>query len=160
MSITKKDKYKVSARDYERARKINSELTTERQSVPIDQYSMKGDYIRSFKSSTEASRILNIKEGNIFASVRGGKFCSANGFIFVKTGDQDEVFDRIKRLKKAKKEIQVHQYTLDKEHVASYDNYNDACIATGIQKGSLCRCIKKQRFTAGGFIWSDTLLSN
>lgn len=50
-------------------------------SKSVDQYSMDGDYIRSFFSLTEAGRVIGTHRGNIRACCKG-KTSHAKGYVF------------------------------------------------------------------------------
>ena len=47
----------------------------------------------------------------------------------------------------------VQQFNKDGVLVAVYPSTCEAERATGVHQGDICRCCKKQRHTAGGFIW-------
>jgi len=49
--------------------------------LPVGQYTKRGQFIKEWKSTTEAGRVLNINSGNI-SSCRNGNRMSAGGFIW------------------------------------------------------------------------------
>lgn len=52
-----------------------------------------------------------------------------------------------------KRSIPITQYTLNGEIVNSFPSAKEASRQTNINQGSISRCVKGERQTAGGYIW-------
>lgn len=54
---------------------------------------------------------------------------------------------------KKPRRVEVEQWTLDGHYVATYSSYYQACQKTGINTGSIGKCAKGKRKSAGGYFW-------
>lgn len=54
---------------------------------------------------------------------------------------------------KTKREKSVSQYLSSGELVCIFKSAREASLETGIHYNSIARCCRKERKTAGGFIW-------
>ena len=126
-------------------------------SRPVYQYSLQGLLLNKYASIKEATRQTGIKESNIASVCKGGKSCSAGGFLWSFSSNVEE-FNRIlkrKNTKKPRKGRTVKQYSLDGTFIASYVSVGEASRKTGICKITIinvCNHVGYQK-TAGGFIW-------
>lgn len=58
-----------------------------------------------------------------------------------------------------RKRIKVYQYDLLNNLINEFVSITEAEKITNIHIGNIARCIRKQSKTAGGFIWSNTLIN-
>lgn len=54
------------------------------------------------------------------------------------------------------KSIRVYQYDLNNNFINSYDSLNEAFHKTGIGKGNISHCLKGNRKSSGGYLWTNT----
>lgn len=54
---------------------------------------------------------------------------------------------------------EVHQYTADGNYLATYSSDREAAKVTGVQYQNISKVTRGLRNTAGGFLWSRTLLN-
>lgn len=52
------------------------------------------------------------------------------------------------------KEKAVMQFSIDGELIATWESGKKAAIATGVQAGHISKVCKRERVTAGGFVWA------
>ena len=117
----------------------------------ITQYSLQGEFIKIWKSISEAGRCLNIDASSI-AKCCKEHYRNAGGFIWKYFEDKLTEEDLILR-NKSKRETCVAQYTLSGELVCVFNSMKEASSKTGIYYNSISRCCMGIRNSAGGFIW-------
>lgn len=118
-------------------------------SKKVYQYSLDGEYIRSYKSISEANRKLFISNGKISDCCRKIKK-SAGGYIW-----SYEKFDRIEKYIRKTKSLPVYQYSLSGKFIKSYKTLIDAIKEMNLANGShISSCCNGKRRTAYGFMWS------
>ena len=116
-----------------------------RRIVQLDLY---GNFIKEYKTITEAARLTNILEANI------GQCCrrenkSAGGFQWVY---KDEWNPDIKQSFVDDKERKVVQLTIDNKLIAEYNTITEARKQTGANK-HISDCCRGRRNVCGGFRW-------
>lgn len=117
----------------------------------ITQYSLCGEFIKIWKSVSEAGRHLNIDVSSI-AKCCKGHYRNAGGFIWKYFEDELTEEDLILR-NKTKREVCIAQYTLSGELVCVFNSIKEASLITGIYYNGISRCCMGIRNSAGGFIW-------
>ncbi|MBC8427565.1 MAG: GIY-YIG nuclease family protein [Proteobacteria bacterium] len=114
----------------------------------VHQYSLDGNYVRSFDSITEASKSIKIERGNISSTVSGHQK-SAAGFLWT--------FNRCNKIQKYNPSTN-YNYSLvkqidkiTKKVIRIFESITEAKKETKINNiSTCCRGIQK---TAGGYIW-------
>lgn len=127
----------------------------------VSQYTTDGQFIKTYKSVTEASKALGILQNSI-SQCLNGKSRTAGKFVWkyadeVKNQEpimQEPIIeDCIKKGEPTNIIKAVNQYTKDGEFIETYKTVAEASRATGICEGSIRHCVKDRRKTAGGFVW-------
>lgn len=120
---------------------------------PVNQYDLKGAYIKTWQSASEIEKHLGIKSSNITMVCKGYKNRkSAGGFIWMYSSNADTspVY-----INESHVGIPIDQFDLQGKYIKTWPNCKIAsqelnivgtCI-TAVCKG------RKYRKTAGGFIW-------
>jgi len=167
-------RHATSSRIYENFKnKIHSIQSKERfdNRKQIEQYTLQGEYIKTFNSPTEASKYLQINKGGIESCAReetkssGGfnwKYIDSNKIInkvtYNKSGrklgytnhNKGKKFPPGSRNIKYKKVI---QYNSDFISLKEWDSIYEASINTNISRSSIENCARGVSKTAGNFIW-------
>lgn len=117
----------------------------ERDLKPVDQYTLDGKFIKSYKNAKEAFLSTNVARSGICMCCKGKCF-SAGGFIWTYKGNNPNKYEPYK-----KTTTPIVQCTLDGELLKIWDALQDAEVVT--HKGNICRCCKGQYKSAGGFKW-------
>jgi len=121
----------------------------------VYQYNLAGDYIRTFMSVKDAAKNTGVYPSGIVANCNQERQ-SAGGFIWSYTNSITKPAYTIStktKLANREMQIQVNQYTLNNEYVASYRSMSIAAQTTGISQGSISNACNGQTKTAGGFLW-------
>lgn len=123
--------------------------------ITIEQYTIEGDFINGFKTYKEASEKLNIPLGTIGKICSGFDLAYKNKFIFIKPAFEtiQERLDKIKNSKKRDysiKKYKIEQYNINGRLLNSFDTYNDAAVATGVNKSAIiANCTGKVKTCMG-----------
>ena len=114
---------------------------------------MFGNFIKEYKTITEASNITNVHLGNI-GSCCSGKVKTAGGFIwsFKKLG-KNEIKKRILNKYTNHYSKDVYQYNMDNNFIKKYESIKNAMNETNIHSGNISKCCSGKVKTAGGFKW-------
>jgi HNH endonuclease len=118
---------------------------------PVRQYSLAGEYLRTFTSAAEAG--LSLPDGSA-SSIRqccAGKHNTACGYIWREEGDPRPV--AACRPRQNPRSQRIEQLTLDGAHVAYHFAYNEASRATSSNAVQISRCARGERADYGGFRW-------
>lgn len=120
----------------------------------VKQYTLSGEYIKTWDSIKEAMEWLNIKQAqaNIVYCCQGKRH-RAYGYIW--KYDEDET--PVKPLTPYRAPIE--QYTKDGEYIATYPTIKAASEATLIGETSIGNNIRGWSKSAGGFIWKFASLA-
>lgn len=117
----------------------------ERPLTPVSQYTMEGEFIKSYKSMEEASLAVGVNKSCICSCCKG-KARSAKGFLWTYEGEKPNI-----RKKWAGKFKRVAQYDLQGNFIREWESMKSAKDIASLQNiSACCRGVKK---TAGGFIW-------
>ncbi|MBZ9628124.1 hypothetical protein LB450_08440 [Psychroflexus sp. CAK1W] len=133
--------------------KIPMELASRKvYSKNVAQYSLDGEYIKTHKNPTEASKETNCSTGNII-SVINGKRKSSGGYIwaYIKNGK----IPRIESIPKANN-MPKAIIMLDKEKnevLKTYESIAEAAEAVNGSRSNISACINGRKKTAYGYKW-------
>lgn len=127
-------------------------------SKEVNQYDLRGNYLRSFPSSAEAARFLNLSN---VAACRIGQCCrhlfkkgnSAYGYLWEFSTDDN----KNRNIPKLQVGIPIYQYTLDNVFIKKWDNIKTAARELGLWESNIARACKYSR-TCGGFKWSKSVI--
>lgn len=113
----------------------------------IKMYSLEGEYIKTFGSSTDAERETGIDYASII------KCCckkrkSAGGYLWSYSNNIPAEYKRLK------KSTAVNQYSLDGVFIKQWDCIQDANNALGITKGLISKACVGHIKQTGGYRWS------
>ena len=116
-------------------------------SKKVMQYSLEGIFIVEYNSIQEASELTGIKHDNISKCCRG-KTKTSGGYQWKYF---DGSYENIQPQNSPT--IYVDQLTQQGELMQTFKSVNQAAEETGVYLGSIYKCIKGQRKSAGGYIW-------
>lgn len=138
-----------------------------KQSIPILQYTLNGDFITEHKSMHEAAKSINADAGHICDCCLGNRKW-AYGFFWRYKDDSlyenaKQALDRkIKLSKESRKEKiaikcgkPVEQYSKDGIFIARYPSTRHASESTGICRVSIINASNGKLNHAGGYIWKN-----
>lgn len=117
------------------------------------QYSKDGILIKIWDSISEAGRAFNVNPSLISQCCIGNRKIIA-GYIWKYENEelnQDEVYWRNTRTPYPKK--MVLQYSKDGILINEYSDVPFASLSTGVNIGNIYQCCRRDKKTAGGFIW-------
>lgn len=114
--------------------------------IQVHQYDMQGNYIESFSTAAEASRITGTDDTGILLCCRG-KRNSANGFLW-----SYEKFDKISPYKE--KGTPIKQYDLDGNFIKVYPSISIAAKDNNTTKTNISNCCNEKSFSTAGYRWS------
>jgi hypothetical protein len=167
-------RYATSSRIYENFRnKIHSIQSKERfdNRKQVEQYTLQGEYIKTFNSPTEASKELQISKGGIESCARG-EAKSSSGFNWKYVGSE-KIIGKVMYNKAGRKPggisynkgkkyppgsrkwvyKKVTQYKSNLILIKEWNSIHEASINTGVSRCSIENCARGASKTAGGFIW-------
>lgn len=123
-------------------------LTIHAKQRKIKQYTLQGEYIKTWDGVIEAEHFLNIKkaQANIIACCQGRKK-RAYGYIWRYEEDDNE----IKPLRPYR--AAVCQFDKNNNYIATYDTIKEASKSTGIHENGIGNVLHGRTKTAGGYIW-------
>ena len=135
-------------------KEIEYAITSEQGQICF-QYDLNGKFIRSYKSVTEATEILNGWNGGIAAACRKEYFQSLNyiwryeqdGYIYGKDLPESEI-KYVHGLSKP-----VYQYDLNGILLHRYDSVTEAANKYGIATTNISKACNKEIKTTTGYIW-------
>lgn len=115
------------------------------------QLDIEGNILKVWQFLNDASRELNIQEGNI-SQVCAGKRRIAGGFRWAFYNDYIKLEDKsIREMKTTAKA--VLKYSLEGKLICSYNSVTEASKNNNIADNRICEVCKKKRNQAGGYIW-------
>jgi group I intron endonuclease len=136
--------------------KPKEELTSERLSKPILQYTLSGILLGEWKSATHAYKVLGIPQGDITGVCRE-RLVSAGGFIWkYRTNSMQKVIHVGKvgrELAAAKTSKAVLQTNLEGTFIQEWKSIREAGETLKINRSNITACCKGKLKSAGGFIW-------
>lgn len=120
------------------------EFISNMRSIIIYQYDIGGNFIKEWKSITEAAKTLNIENGNI---------CAAANHKRKLAGIWQWSYVKEEKLHPYKKEIfskKVHKYDINGNYIKSYNNAKE----TGVKNKLISKCCNGDLKTVYGFRYS------
>lgn len=123
--------------------------------VIVEEYLLRFSNYISFISTLDNYEELkaNPKDYQIDKDLKGnGKIYDRNSISIIKK--EDNLEEEIKR-----KRIQIGMYSLDGELLQVFESITEAEKITGIHRGNIARCVRKESKTAGGYRW-ESLVKN
>lgn len=116
------------------------------QSIPVFQYNINGQYECCYNSIKDAAKCINANPSNLSVAIKTGGICKNKYFTVTysskySTAKSDQI-----------NSLEVHQYDLEGNYIATYPNMNQAKKTLGI-KSNIYQAIKLKRL-AGNFQWS------
>jgi hypothetical protein len=116
----------------------------------INQYTIQGKYINTYKSIRGAANVLQIDPSRIDQAIKHGYKLGA--FIFkYNNGDTSDIDTSGMFVNKCLKK--VDQFTTNGEFIETHNGLTIAQAKTGIKRSLISACCIGIQKTAGGFIW-------
>jgi len=130
-------------------------------SKPILQYTLKGNFIKKWESSSEAAKYLQKHPAGITECCRGIRK-HIYGFIWRHKNNPIEESPKIilKKEKKPKNPPYYHpidQYDLKNNFIKTWDNTKIAGDCLNISPSSITQCLSGKYKKSGGYIWKKHL---
>lgn len=120
----------------------------------VKQYTLSGEYIKTWDSIKEAEEFLGIKRAQAcIVYCCQGKRHRAYGYIW-RYEEDDSPVRPLTPYRSA-----VNQYTKDGEYVATYQTIREASQSTGIGETSIGNNLRGWSKSAGGFTWQFASLA-
>lgn len=117
----------------------------------VNQYDLKGNFIKQYNSIKEAATIIGINSSGITnCCKRKFRQKTAGNFVWRYKGDNDISFDK----KVYKKE--VFQYTICGKLINKYSSIHEASRNTGLRIMGISDCINNKRKTIKGFLFKTS----
>lgn len=136
------------------------ERSVRNKSKPVSQYSLKGEYLQSYPSISEAVRSIHDRKastsGICEACSNNHSNTTAYGYIWKYTDDSTPIEELVKRATNVihHKDRAINQYTLDGKYVKTFLTIKDAADSCGIKSASAITNVCNGRAkTSGGYIW-------
>lgn len=140
--------------------------------TPIAQYDFNGNFIRSYESTMEVYRVTGISPKSVSATAKG-VYRQTNGFMWkFFTGDVSNIepymsykipiTDKTRENMKiaqnkperlAISQVKINQYTLEGIFIKTWDSVREASRQTGLDNGTISRCINGKKLRCGNFQW-------
>ena len=115
-------------------------------SIPIEQYTLDGQFVKDWDSATAASRELGISQMAINSCcLRKPKYNQAGGFLWKYKRDEKPVVYKHGK--------SVCKYSIDGKLIAMYENITIAAKENGLVGTSISNCLHNRSKTAGGYKW-------
>jgi hypothetical protein len=124
---------------------------------PISQYDLKGNFIKSFNSSTEA--YIETKIESINRCLSGDK-ASLGGFIWAYKGESitDKLFRKNNKIEyfgiNPENRKEIYQFSMDGVFIRKHPSINEASRTLNISDSSIGGCISGRQMYAGDFIFT------
>lgn len=125
----------------------------ETQAVRVEQYDLLGNYIKTFKSISEASKVIGVSRKNIYNVCIGINKSSANYFWKYEGVESEGLKNILEKGFNNSVEKPVIQLNLNNEVVNTFDSIRIASDETSIERRNINTVCKGRRKTAGGYIW-------
>lgn len=120
---------------------------------PIVQYTLGGEFVKEWSSSTSVQRELGFNARNIGGCASYNTMTS-NGFIWRFVGDELTVDDLEKVKNKRPRTKKVYQYDLDGNLLGTYESLKQSATNTQYNYGCIMSVCGGRSKTYKGFIWS------
>ena len=115
-------------------------------SIPVFQYNLNGEYECCYNSIKDAAKVIRANSSNLSVAIKTGGICKNKYFTI--TYQPKYSAARSTQIES----YEIHQYDLEGNYIASYENMNKAKKTLNI-KSNIYQAIKLKR-TAGNFQWS------
>lgn len=123
------------------------------QARAIEQYTLDGQYIKTFPSAQDAADELNIDYTTIKKCASDKDRCkSAGGYIWIHSDEQDKQKALKHRLNKGCEKL-VAQYTLDGKHIRDFASVKEAMSFLNMKSNHISAVCDGKRKTSSGYIW-------
>lgn len=119
---------------------------------PVDQYSLNKQYIKTFDSIYLASKQTNTDYSHISACCNK-KIKSAGGFLWAFKGESPNTYIPRDYTKNTQC-LEVNQYTLSGELIATYKSIGEAARKTKSDSSTISKCCRGKLKTTKGYKWS------
>ena len=110
----------------------------------VDQYTINGEFIKSYESAEMAGKELGLNPSNIRNACKGN-INSSGGFLWAYPGEKATYKQKFRK--------DVVQYSLDGDFIATYESGAEAYRKTGVNSTQISECCNGKAKTAGGYIW-------
>lgn len=118
---------------------------------PVKQYDLKGNYLTSFTSASEAARKIGIDERSISSSLRGN-YTNTAGYQWRFKEDNSEVVDISATAKRHN--VGVVQLSMNGEFIAEFKEIHMAYVSIGkTDNGVISQVCRGKRNSHAGFRW-------
>ncbi len=125
-------------------------------SVKINQYSLDGEYIKTWDSITEAAQNYDVRVGSISNALDESKHTNVCNFQwrkYDKYNDCTNIKPCIRKNDFSYLMKQVKQYDINGNLINIYDSITEASKATGVRISGISKCCLGRYKTSGGFIF-------
>lgn len=120
-------------------------------SIPVSQYSLSGEFIKTYPSANEAARSIGVKNaGTNILSVCHGLHKTSHGYYWSFEENKNGVHQRENTFKDKK---EISSYLLDGSYDKTYSCYLEASEDTGANRGLISACAHGRRKIAGNRMW-------
>ena len=153
------ESYKVNGLREENNQRKN-EQTRERCSEPVEQYTLAGEYIKTFASATDAGKEFGNQSAISCVCRQENSALSAYGYLFKYQNDPRNISEWVERYNNKKQsgkpKKKIIQKNKNQEVIAIYQSAADAARSLGLtDKSNICAAARKGK-TAYGYYWEYT----
>ena len=120
----------------------------------VNQYNLNGEFVSSFASAEEASRLTGVGAAGIGRVCKAGGTTTSGGFQWRYIDDTDDIpqdlttFEHI-----AKTTLPVYQYSKNGEMIKYWNTIKEASEILGIRASLIVNVCNGKQKTSGGFKW-------
>jgi len=118
----------------------------------IHQFSFDGEFIRTWNSIKEPSRLLKIK-GSSISDVCAKRGKTAKGFIWRYATEKDGVKISNLEINEYSNKKAVYQISKNGELIKKWESISKASKLLKIQRNGISKSCKNKLNTYGGFVW-------
>ena len=137
----------------EEAKQRISAYLKEAKCKPVLQYSIRGEFIREYKSATEAAKILGFGHASVINCASGmRRENTLHGYLFVYKNNAESLQARLNLCKDHWRNYKILQYK-DNNVIGIFNSFRDAERKTKINHASIRLNIEGKLKHAGGYIW-------
>lgn len=121
---------------------------------PVSQYTLAGEYIRTYPSIQDAAKSIGFPESNIINCCKGkNRQKSVGGYQWRYASDAKGNIKPLSYRFGEGHRIRVSQHTLDGTHIRTYNSLQEAARAMGVDASNISNCITGKQKSSGGFVW-------
>ena len=113
--------------------------------IPVDQFTMWGEYIKTYKNAKEAVRLNGWKYYSTICSCCKKRERSYKGFLWAYTGEQPNILLTARP---------IFQWTLDGNFIKSHRNTAHAAKEIGCDSSTISDCLRGYNRMAINFLWT------